>query len=212
MAVTTGCHSDEELAHSLAALRPRGDAWRHGGFDALDGSGMGGFFAALGQAFGPTDRRVCDMVDEFFCSTAAETRERWALDHGLPDGCDPFADVCEKVNAVGDTTPAYAEAAALRRGWSIAIAQEFITVVEDCSMGCGLMGTIIMGASQGVLWRVTIDLDASPAYQRPGENQPILGLILLGDALDCGPDISPLTCLIRRIAPAHVDFSFVTSN
>ena len=101
MAVTTACHSDEQIAQSLASLRPRGDAWRHGGFDALAGSGMGDFFAALGAAFGPTDRRVCDMVDEFFCSTAAETLDLWALDYGVPDGCDPFENVCEKVNAVG---------------------------------------------------------------------------------------------------------------
>ena len=212
MAVTTGCHTDEELARSFAALRPRGDAWRNGGFDALEGSGMGGFFAALGEAFGPTDRRVCEMVDEFFCSSAVETLDRWALDHGVPDGCDPFADVCEKVNAVGDTIPAYAEAAALRRGWSIAIGEEFITAVEDCCMGMGLMGTMVMGAEQGVTWRIVIDRANSPAYQAPAATAPIMGLMLMSDVFDCDPDNEGLRCLIRRIAPAHADLVFEVLN
>lgn len=212
MAVTTSCHSDAELARVLAALRPRGDAWRHGGFDALEGSVMGGFFAGLGAAFGPTDRRVCDMVDEFFCSSAVETLDLWALEYGVPDGCDPFADICEKVNAVGDTIPAYAEAAALRRGWTITISEEFITRVEDCCMGMGLMGTMVMGAEQGVTWRIVIDRAASPAWQAPASTGPIMGLMLLGDALDCDPDNEALRCLIRRIAPAHADLVFETVN
>lgn len=212
MAVTTGCHSDEQLALSLAAHRPRGDAWRHGGFDALAGSGMGDFFAGLGAAFAPLDRRVCEMVDEFFCSTAAETLDLWAREYGVPDGCDPFADICEKVNAVGDTIPAYAIAAALKRGWSIAISEEFITRVEDCCMGMGLMGTMVMGAEQGVTWRIVIDRAASPAYQAPAATGPIMGLMLMADVLDCDPDNEGLRCLIRRIAPAHADLVFETIN
>lgn len=212
MSVTASCHSDAEIALALAALRPRGEAWRHGGFDALEGSMMGGFFAALGAAFGPTDRRVCDMVDQFFCSSATETLDIWAREYGVPDGCDPFADICEKVNAVGDTLPAYAAWAALRRGWSIAISEEFITRVEDCSMGMGLMGTMVLGAEQGVTWRITVDRAASPAYQAPAATGPIMGLMLLGDVLDCDPDNEALRCLIRRIAPAHADLVFQTIN
>lgn len=206
------CRTDEEVARGLATLRPRGDAWRHGGHDGLNGSTMAGFFAGLGAALGPTERRFCALIDEFFCSSAIETLDLWALEYGVPDGCDPFADVCEKVNAVGDSTPAYAVAAALRRGWSITVAQEFTTIVEDCCMGMGLMGTTIMGAEQGVAWRITIDLAASPSYSLPAEIEPLLGLILLGDGLNCGPDIEPLTCLIRRIAPAHADLDFITIN
>jgi uncharacterized protein YmfQ (DUF2313 family) len=208
--LTVGCHSDAELARSLAALRPRGDAWRNGGFDALEGSVMGGFFAALGAAFGPSDRRVCAMVDEFFCSSASETLDIWAREYGVPDGCDPFADICEKVNAVGDTIPAYAAWAALRRGWFITITEEFITAVEDCCMGMGLMGTMIMGAEQGVTWRIVIDRARSPAYLAPAATGPIMGLMLMGDSLDCDPDNEGLRCLIRRIAPAHADLVFET--
>jgi uncharacterized protein YmfQ (DUF2313 family) len=203
------CHSDAELGRQIAAYRPRGDAWRHGGHDDLEGSVMGRVFAGFGAAFGPTERRLCALIDEFFCSSATETRDLWALDHGVPDGCDPFADVCEKVNAVGDSIPAYAVAAALRRGWSITIEQEVVTLVEDCCLGCGLAGTFVMGASQGVAWRITIDRAASPAYAVPAAAGPILGLMLAGDSFDCEVGIEGLTCLIRRIAPAHADLVFI---
>lgn len=210
MATTDLCHSDTQVAQWIAALRPRGDAWRNGGHDGLDGSGMGRVFDAFGASFGPTERRFCALIDEFFCSTASETLDLWALEHGVPDGCDPFADVCEKVNAVGDSIPAYAEAAALTRGWSIAITQEFITIVEDCAMGFGLMGTTIMGAEQGVVWRIAVNLAASPAYAVPAATGAIMGLMLLGDSFDCDPGIEGLACLIRRIAPAHADLVFTT--
>ncbi|TCR69683.1 hypothetical protein [Bosea sp. BK604] len=212
MATADLCRSDEEVARGLAALRPRGDAWRNGGHDGLDGSGMGNTFAALGAAFGPVERRFCALIDEFFCSSAVETLDLWALEYGVPDGCDPFADICEKVNAVGDSIPDYAEAAAQRRGWSIGIAQDFTTLVEDCCMGMGLMGTMIMGAEQGVTWRITIDLAASPAYSAPLDVEPLMGLMLLSDGFDCPPDIEGLRCLIRRIAPAHADLIFETIN
>lgn len=204
------CHSDAELGRQIAAYRPRGAAWRHGGHDGLEGSVMGQVFAAFGAAYGPTERRLCALIDEFFCSSAAETLDLWALDHGLPDGCDPFADVCEKVNAVGDSIPAYAEAAAQRRGWSIAIGQAWVTIVQDCRMNHGRLGALRMGAAQGVAWRITVSLSASPAYVAGDARKPLMGRMRLGFSFDCGPDIEPLRCLIRRIAPAHADLVFAT--
>ncbi|KFC63969.1 hypothetical protein FG93_05479 [Bosea sp. LC85] len=208
--MTDLCRTDDEVARGLAALRPRGDAWRNGGHDGLNGSTMAGFFAGLGAAIGPVERRVCALIDEFFCSSAVETLDLWALEYGAPDGCDPFADVCEKVNAVGDSIPAYAEAAALRRGWSIVIAQEFITIVQCCRMGHGRMGMLRMGAQDGVAWRITVDLASSPSYVAAENRKPLLGRMLMGWAFDCGPDIEALACLIRRIAPAHADLVFET--
>lgn len=205
------CHSDAEIGRQIAAYRPRGDAWRHGGHDALEGSEMGKVFAAFGGAMGPTERRFCALIDEFFCSSAVETRDLWALDYGVPDGCDPFADVCEKVNAVGDSIPAYAQAAALRRGWSVAIGQVFVTLVQDCRMGHGRLGTLRMGAAQGVEWTITVSLSGSPAYVADDSRRPLMGRMLLGWSFSCGPDIEPLRCLIRRIAPAHADLVFATA-
>ncbi|MET3892770.1 uncharacterized protein YmfQ (DUF2313 family) [Bosea sp. OAE506] len=206
---TSYCHSDATLGRQIAAYRPRGDAWRHGGHDGIEGSVMGQVFAAFGAAMGPTERRLCALIDEFFCSSAVETLDLWALDYGVPDGCDPFADVCEKVNAVGDSTPEYAEAAALRRGWSIAIAQEWIVAPQSCVMGIGQMGAVRMGAQQGVAWRIAINLAASPAYA-PAAIQPLMGLTRLGLGFNCPPDVEGLRCLVRRIAPAHADLIFTT--
>lgn len=208
----TECLSAADHARALAALRPRGDAWRNGGADDLAGSVMGQFFDALGAPHAAMNARLCALVDEFFCSSAVETRDLWALEYGLPDGCDPFADICEKVNAVGDTTPDYVIAAALRRGWSITIRQEFVTGVEDCGFGAGLFGPMLFGASQGVAWFITVDLAASPAYVASAGTAPLFGLMLFGDGFDCPPDISALTCLVRRIAPAHADLDFVAVN
>jgi uncharacterized protein YmfQ (DUF2313 family) len=206
------CLSKTEWTEALAALRPRGEAWRNGDFDGLSGSVMGQFFAGTAACFAAADARLCDLANEFFCSTAVETRDLWALEYGLPDGCDPFADVCEKVNAVGDTTPEYVIAAALRRGWSITINQVFVSGIEDCVAGCGLAGAMICGASQGVAWFFTVDLAASPSYVASAGTAPLAGLMLSGDSLDCPPDIGSLTCLVRRIAPAHADLDFVTVN
>lgn len=202
------CHSDDELAQQIAAYRPRGDAWRHGGHDALEGSVMGRVFAAFGAAFGPTERRLCALIDEFFCSTAIETLDLWAIDHGLPDGCDPFADTCEKVNAVGDGIPAYAVAAALRRGWSVTIGQAFVTLVQDGRMGHGRMGQMRMAAQQGVAWTIAVSLSRSPSYVADDSRRPLMGRMRMGWSFSCGPDIEPLRCLIRRIAPAHADLLF----
>lgn len=204
------CPSDADVAASIAALRPRGAAWRHGGHDAAPGSTMGRFFEGFGEVAAEGDRRICALVDEYFCSTASETLDVWALEYGVPDGCDPFADLCEKVNAVGDSVPAYAEAVALARGWSISISEEFITLVQSGRMGHGRMGTMRMAAAQGVTWRIAVDLAASPSYVAADRRKPLMGRMRLGFAFDCGPDITPLSCLLRRIAPAHADQIYTT--
>lgn len=206
------CRSDEEIAGSIAALRPRGDAWRNGGHDELAGSTMGDFFAALGEVAGAADRRICALVDEYFCSSAKETLDLWALEYGVPDGCDPFADVCEKVNAVGDSIPAYAEGVALDRGWAIVIAEDFITSAQDGQFGFAQFGQQLFGAQQGVAWTITVDLAASPAHAVRASRYPSFGSQQFGDGFDCPPDIEPLRCLIRRIAPAHADLTFITIN
>lgn len=203
------CPTDQQVALSAAALRPRGDAWRHGGFDALEGSTIGQFFQGLGHAAGPTHRRLCAMVEEFFCSTAVETVPLWQLEYGLPDSCGPFLAVCDKANAVGDSTAAYAVSRAALRGWSIAIEEQWITNVEDCAAGLGLAGTMICGAENGVAWSISVNLAASPAYQATDLAPPIVSLILPGDQLNCDADVDPLRCILRLIAPAHADLIFL---
>ncbi len=210
--MTLMCPTDAEVASALAALRPRGDAWRNGGSDDLAGSTMGAMFDALGAGFGPTHRRFCALVDEFFCSTSVETLDLWAAEYGVPDGCDPFADLCEKVNAVGDTTTGYVVAAAQRRGWSIEIGEEWIVAAQSAACGLGRAGGMICGAQTGVTWRIVVDLAASPTFSGVRARPALAGLMMAGAALTCPPDIGGLVCLVRRIAPAHADLIFTTIN
>lgn len=204
----TECLDASAHARALAALRPRGDAWRNGGADDLAGSVMGQFFDALGAPHAAMNARLCALIDEFFCSSAVETRDLWALEYGLPDGCDPFADICEKVNAVGDTTPDYVIAAALRRGWSITIDQVFTTRAEAGVAGVARAGVARCGARSGVTWFVTVDRSTSPAFVSPRFRTLRAGRARAGQFIACDPSLDPLTCLVRRIAPAHADLIF----
>lgn len=204
------CPTDSDVSASAAALRPRGDAWRNGGHDGIAGSVMGQFFDGLGAAAGPSHRRLCDLVNEFFCSTAVETTDLWQIEHGLPDACGPFLDACAKAGAVGDSTAEYAIVAAAARGWAISIDEEWVTGVEDCTVGLGLCGTMICGASTGVKWKVAVDTANSPSFVATDLAEPLAGLMLAGDALNCEADIEPLKCLVRLIAPAHADLEFIT--
>ncbi|UNJ22061.1 baseplate protein [Microcystis phage vB_MweS-yong2] len=207
----TVCLTAEQWRQALAALRPRGDAWRNGSHDAIDGSTMGQFLAGAAESYADVDARLCALVDEYFCSTAVETRDLWALEHGLPDGCDPFADACEKANAVGDTTPAYVVAAASRRGWAIAIREEWLLASQDARCGLALAGAASCACEMGVMWEIVVSLSGSPAYVDDQGKPSLAGLMLAGDVLNCPPNIEPLRCLVRRIAPAHADLVFLTT-
>lgn len=79
-------------------------------------------------------------------------------------------------------------------------------------MGMGLIGTLILGAQQGVTWRIVIDRANSPAYQAPASTGPFMGMMRLGNAFACSPDNEALRCLIRLIAPAHADLIFESIN
>lgn len=207
---THPCPDTDATTAALHLSLPRGRAWRTTPGEALDGSVLGRFWRAVAGPMAATSRRLCTLIDEFFCATAVETLDAWALDYGLPDPCDPFLDVCSKVAAVGDTTTDYAIAVALSRGWSITIGEEFILGPEDGSYASGLYGAQLFGAMQGVAWRVTVDLSGSLAYQAVAGRPPLFGAMLFGDSWACGPDIEALRCLIRRIAPAQCDLVFET--
>lgn len=205
------CPSDADSAAALAALRPRGRAWRNGSADALAGSVQGRFFSALGAIFGPAERRICALIREFFCATANETLDWWRLEYALPDACDPFADVCDKVNALGDSTTDYAVAVAARHGWAVTIVEAWI-LASQCGKAGRRAGAAICGAVDGVKWTITVNLSASPSYVASDHARPLAGRLRAGRALTCPPDADPLRCLIRRIAPAHADLVFLINN
>lgn len=205
------CPTLEETLASMLASIPRGRAWQNVPFATGDETTQRQFWRALADPAQRLNARLCALTDEFFCDTAIETRDIWAAEYGFPDACDPFADLCAKVDAVGDTTPAYAEAASLLRGWVVSIEEQFITASMSGYVGLGMAGAMLCGAEQGVTWQVTIDTEASPAWAGWGEGVPFAGLMMAGESLACPPDISSLECVLRRIAPAHVDLVFIES-
>lgn len=206
----TTCPTQEQMLAAVMALVPRGRAWQTSPFASAEDTVQRRFWAALADIAFQGNSRLCVLVNEFFCETASETLDLWALEYGLPDACDPFADLCAKVDALGDTTPDYAEAAALLRGWSVSIEQQFITASMSGYAGLGMAGASTVGAEQGVTWLVTIDTDSSPAFEGVGEGIPYAGLMMAGEAMACTPDIDSLECVLRRIAPAQVDLVFQT--
>lgn len=202
------CPDLEETLASVLAITPRGRAWQNTPFLSPDETTQRRFWRSIADPAQRLNARLCALVDEFFCESAVETRDIWAAEYGLPDACDPFADLCAKVDAVGDTTAAYAEAAALLRGWLVVIDEQFITASMSGYAGLGCAGGAIAAAEQGVTWLVMIDTAASPAWAGAGAGVPLAGAMLASDSLACPPDISSLECVLRRIAPAQVDLVF----
>lgn len=201
------CPPLADFERALLLLQRRGRAWQNAPHEVTDDTVLRRFWRAVGAALKAANDRLCALRAEFFCGSAAETLDWWRADYGLPDPCDPFADVCAKVRAVGDTTPAYATAAALPLGWVITISEEFIFAPQDSLVDHGFADALICDALQGVVWRVAVD-SASPAYVGFGSSIPYADNLYADRLLACDPDLSALECLLRRIAPAHVDLVF----
>jgi uncharacterized protein YmfQ (DUF2313 family) len=206
------CPDHEQMLASVQALTPRGRAWQNSPVVEPGETVQRQFWRALSYPFFLLNQRLCKLVDEFFCETAEETLDTWAQEYGFPDPCDPFADLCAKVDAVGDSTIAYAVAAAAERGWAISIAESWTLRSEVARCGIARTGAAICGAASGVSWTITIRLGSSSAYSSPRYAAPRAGRMRAGQFLSCGPDIEPLRCLIRRIAPAHADLIFTTQS
>lgn len=166
-----------------------------------------GVWRAVAHPIHLINARICAASEEFFCSTAVETRDGWMTEYGLPDACDPFPDLCAKVGAVGGTRCDYYAAVAARAGWSITCDAG----AEGCGSqpGAAQAGCAVPGARPGpARLRITIHLDDSPAYQAPSVPPPQAGCLKAGQRLACGPNVSPVICLIERVVHAHLDVSY----
>ena len=198
------CPSVDEIVPQLIALLPRGRAWgTHDGGPFL-GSVAWRFWSAVASVLAFVNLRACALLLEFFCATETETDDLWMAEYGLPDGCDPFPDLCTKVAAVGGTRCDYLVAVAARAGWALSC--------FDTGGGCGAKaGRARAGCAQAgrnprpgtVVIRV--DLRDSPAFRgtlppaavaasaQPGQ---MAGRARAGQLLACrqtgGPPLVPL--------------------
>lgn len=206
------CPTKWDLFDQLRHLLPRGRAWqthdvaqayRTGDDTSQFGSyqightGLGEetivpaltvleqFWAAFAEVLGTFYERACALTNEMFCATVSETLPEWAEEWGFPDPCLPYTALCEKTIAVGGSTCAYFVEVAAARGW-----------VVTCSSAHAEM-------------TVTVDLDASPAYQPPSSLNRAGSMISgCNDCADAGSAL--LVCLIERIKPAHVKAIYET--
>ena len=163
----------------LIALLPRGRAWGTHDGGPLPGSVAWRFWSAVASVLAFVNTRACALLLEFFCATQSETNDEWMAEYGLPDGCDPFPDLCTKVAAVGGTRCEYLTAVAARAGWAVSC--------YDTSGGCGAKaGRARAGRAQAgrnplpgtVVIRV--DVRNSPAFMGRLPPTPVATSLKLG--------------------------------
>jgi len=226
------CPTLEQTAVALCANLPRGAAWpvNDGGgtiarflawLQALNGSVpaisewlpgyvQAGFYVALAAVKNAVEADICALKEEFFCATASKTLDLWNEEYGLPDPCDPGADLCTRVSAVGGSQPSYFESVAAQAGWSVMIAND----AGFCGSQAGSVfagGFTAGGGEVSLGLTITVSLENSPAFAGGAEAiQPLAGLLLAGMTLNCPPSIGALQCLLERILPAHVPATYVT--
>ena len=161
---------------------------------------VAGVYAAVHAA-------LCALALEFVCSTATLTLDLWDREYGLPDACDPYANLCAKVAALGGVTCAYYEEIAAALGWSIVCG-------APCSAPLGIcfrMGSTPLGpVSSAATLIVVVDLENSPAFEGVQGYGIRMGCYAMGQANTCGPDLTALDCVLQRIVGAHVTLDYVT--
>jgi hypothetical protein len=225
------CPTVQQSAQSLAALAPRGKAW-----PVNDGGGLiaqflawlaglngavptpsqwppgyvqAGLFAAIAAVKNYVEAQWCALKQEFWCASAQQTLDLWNAEYGLPDPCDPFADLCLKVSAPAGTRCAFFVALAAAAGWVISCSDFHVGSGTQCGSGQFGSGQFGMGIAASIL-TITVFLSQSPAYT--GVLAPSqFGLMQFGMRLSAPPDISPLKCLLARVIQAHLTVNYVTA-
>lgn len=203
------CPTQPELTEAALALLPRGRAWGTHDGGPYPGSILFGFWSAVGAFFEALYARACALRFEFFCRTHAETNDLWMLEYGLPDSCDPYPDLCSKVTAIGGAKCEDLKAAAAAGGWAIncrSILEECGTFAgnQNARAGCTRAG----GSLPAGALIIEVSLSRSTAYVATTNSMPYAGNLRAGRLLSCPPDITPLRCLIDRIAHAHLDVRY----
>jgi uncharacterized protein YmfQ (DUF2313 family) len=196
------CPTQDEILPQLLALLPRGRAWATSDGLPQPGSTIWNFWNAYAFVLAWLNQRICALKREFFCATCSETRDLWMAEYGLPDGCEPYPDLCTKVAAVGGDQCAYYAEIAARAGWQIACS----VYGSGCGAlaGCALSGLAQAGGSPpAATLTIVVSLSGSPAYGGLYQTPPLAGLVQAGMPLACPPDLTPLECLLVRILRAH---------
>ncbi len=199
------CPDQAQITTQLLALLPRGRAFNTHEGPPQPNTTIWKFWNAVAAPFAWLNQRICDLRREFFCATASETVDLWLQEYGLPDGCDPFPDICVKVAALGGVTCSYYQAIAGYIGWSI-------TCAANCTYDAG---EIEAGMNAGAAYSpatliVSVDLEASPAYVAQQVYGPVAGFLEAAMPISCGPDLTSLDCVLERIVHAETQIVYAT--
>lgn len=198
------CPTADDLAPQYVAMLPRGRAWGEGGPGRETTGFIRRWLYALATVMAALHQSICALALEFFCATATLSRDAWEEEYGLPDACDPYADPCDKIGAIGGVTCGYYQAIAATIGWTIACG-------SNCALDCGLMETGMtpgVASGPGTLL-IVVYLSQSSAFTGSAQVMgAVSGFLEAGMAPACGPDISALDCVLQRIAPAHAQISY----
>lgn len=221
------CPTPLESIQATAALLPRGRAWpvNDGGatiarflvwLAGLSGAPaswpagfvQAGVIAAIGAVRNWVEGRFCALLEEFWCATASETLDLWNKEYGLPDGCDPFPNLCVKVGAFGEPRCDHWVTLAATLGWSIACGdfRQSAGAMADCAFADNALAA--SGVQASVI-NISVFLADSAAYTSILSTPPLADLMQADMQITCLPDITPLICAFDRIMPAHLTVNYL---
>jgi uncharacterized protein YmfQ (DUF2313 family) len=220
------CPTKWELWRQILALLPRGRAWQthtveHESIISTEPSQVGVFqightglgsepsterltvlqqyWAAYAEVLEYLHQRACALLEEFFCSTASETRAEWGTEYGFPDACEPWNNLCDKVRATGGSSCAYLASLAARIGYVIECTD---CASDGADAGCaeaGLSSPCVCTPNRIV---IRIDTSKSPSFQAATPFEA--GAAVAGCTPPCPVPPEAVVCLIERFKPAHV--------
>jgi hypothetical protein len=225
------CPTAREILASALKIIPKGRAWqsneggpREGASIAFQLGGFEGdafatkyrkpswllrFWKSVAEVYEFTNHRLCDLRLEFWCATQTETNDLWMAEYGLPDACDPFPDLCSKVAALGGCRCEYYAEVAARAGWSITCIDELSRC--GAQAGFAMAGRARPGSQSAAKIQIIVDLNSSTSYTGGPRLLPLAGRLKAGRPLACGPDISPLECIMARVVHAEIQIAYSTN-
>ena len=209
------CATQDQWVAQLIALLPRGRAWGTHDGGPYPGTVLYRFWYAVAGVLAWFEALACALILEFYCATTTTTgnRDLWMADYNLPDGCDPFPDLCTKVAALGGTRCDYITAVCARAGWAITC----VDLYDACGAradGAGAMADCMVsgdGLAAGQMF-ILVSLSSSAAYAGGALTQPLADLMVADGFLACPPDLTGLECLLARIVGAHKQILYGTTT
>jgi len=193
------CPTVEQEMQQLKKLLPRGRAW-----DTYIGGVRHAFFWAVAVILQAADAAVCSLGRQWFCATTDTLLPVWLAEYGFPDPCDPYADLCAKVRAIGGQTCDYFVGVAAEIGFAISCIP-----ICGAQAGCAQAGCSQAGPKYGPGYLVFAVSESGSTSIGQQATPPQAGCYQSGQPNRCGVDLTSLDCVMQRICPAHRQIVYV---